>query len=411
MLPRIPRVAAGLAMTLVVVQSRPTIADPSAVPTALDQVTFLRRVAEGSPRRPVIDARRRAAAAAIEAAGVRPNPHLSYEREAVPGLDSHDDFFRLGYSLDLGGRRGLAVAGARAAADAERATTERDVLVVDADARLAYLEAAHARELLARLDASRVSLSELVESLRSRAAQGDASNYDAERATLELDLLDDERATAARKLGVARLGLGALVGEPATPYDAADAITLPARPTRQPIMAARPEIDAARARARQADREAVAAGRGWIPRLELTVGLLASSGPDGDGVGYIVGIGGDLPVFDAGGAARTRARAEGKRWEAEATALAVEASAEVEQARTELTARIEQAETFIAGAAVRAEDLQRRSAVAYREGDRTILELLDVHRTARDVAMRSLEMIYEARRAELALRRASGRAP
>jgi len=53
--------------------------------------------------------------------------------------------------------------------------------------------------------------------------------------------------------------------------------------------------------------------------------------------------------------------------------------------------------------------LQQRATVAYREGDRPILELLDVHRTARHVAVRALDLIYEARRAELAVRRALGR--
>jgi outer membrane protein, heavy metal efflux system len=408
MLPRIHRVAAGLAMTIVMARPGLSTADPSAAPAALDEATFLRRFAGSSPRRAAIDERRRAANAAVDVAGVRPNPQLSYEREAVPGLDTHDDFFRLGYALDLSGRRGLAVDAARAGAAAERATADRDAQVAEIDARLAYLDAVHARELVARLETARTSLAELADALRSRAAQGDASGYDAERAILELDLLEDERTTAARKLATAQRRLGALLGEPGTSYDASDPLTVPARPEASSIEPVRPEVDAARARAQQADREARAAGRRWFPELHLTVGLMLSGGPDGDGVGYIVGIGGDLPIFDGGGAAEARGRAEARRWDAEARAITVEATGEAELARIELISRIDQAEAFLAGPAVRAVDLQRRAGVAYREGDRPILELLDVHRIARDAAVRGAEAIYEARRAELALRRAMG---
>ena len=409
MLPRITRVVAGLVTTLVVVHPVPTSADQRVAPAALDEPTFLRRVAERSPRRQVFDDRRRLATASIGVASVLPNPTLAYEREAVPGLDAHDDFVRLAFPVDVAGRRGLSAAAARAGADAEHATVERDAFVVQLEARLAYLDAAYARQLLARLDESRIALAAIADALRSRAAQGDASSYDAERAALELEALDDERASARRVLEVARLRLGGLVGEPATPHDAADAITLPARPPEGALVPVRPEVDAALARGRQAERERTAARRRWIPRLDVVAGMLSSASSDGQGIGYIVGIGGDLPLFDRGGASAARSRAEAKRWQSEARALALEAAAESEQARRELALRVEQAEAYAAGPAKRALDLQRRATLAYREGDRPILELLDVHRGARQASVRALELVYEARRADLHLRRALGR--
>lgn len=409
MLPRIARVVAGLAMTFVVVRPVPTSADQRVVPSTLDEATFLQRVLERSPRRSVHDTRRRVADAAIDVASVLPNPTLSYEREAVPGLDASDDFVRLGWTLDLAGRRGLAMTAARAGADAERAVVERDAFLLGIEARGAYLEAAYARQRVAQLDDARVALAGITQALRSRATQGDASSYDAERSALELDTLDDERTDARRVLELARLRMGALLGESGTEYDATDAITLPPRPTEGRLVPKRHDADAALARARQADREHVIARRSWIPRLWLTVGMMSSRSADGNGVGYIVGIGGDLPLFDRGGAAAVKARAEVKRWRSEASALEVEATAETELTRRELLLRIEQAEGYAAGPAKRAIDLQRRAAVAYREGDRPILELLDVHRIARHASVRALELVYEARRAELAMRRALGR--
>jgi outer membrane protein TolC len=404
MLPRITRVVGGLAMTLVMVSSVPTHADQRVGPPTLDEATFLKRVIERSPRRAVFEDRRRVAAATAPVASVLPNPTLSYEREAVPGLDSHDDFFRIGWTLDLGGRRGLGTAVARAGADAETLTVERESQLLEIEARTAYLDAAQSRLLVARLDEARTSLAAMVDALRSRSAQGDASSYDADRAALELDALDDERATARRVLATAQLRLGALMGEPAFGYDAVDPIALPARPSEERGSVRRPEIDVARARATQADREVAVAHRSWIPRLALTAGVLSSGSSSGEGLGYVVGIGGDLPLFNRGNAAAALGRAEARRWRSEAQALETEATGEVEQARRELALRIDQAQAYASGPALRA-------SVAYREGDRPILELLDVHRTARHVAVRALELIYEARRAELALRRAQGRQP
>jgi len=411
MLPRNTRVVAGLAMTLVMTSAVPTHADERVGLPTLDEATFLKRVAAGSPRHAVHEDRRHASSTAAAVVSVLPNPTLAYEREAVPSLDAHDDFLRLGWTLDLSGRRALGASAARAGADADRLITVRDAQVLELDARAAYLEAAHARLVVARLDEARASLAGIVEALRSRFAQGDASSYDADRAALELDALDDERTTAQRVLATAQLRLGALMGEPAAAYDAIDPITLPARPAEAAPSPRRPEIDAALARAVQADHEVTAARRSWIPRLELVAGVLASSSTDGTGLGYILGVGGELPVFNRGDAAAAHGRAEARRWRSEARALASEVSAEAEQARTELALRIDHAETYATGPALRAADLQRRATVAYREGDRPILELLDVHRTARHVSVRALELIYEARRAELALRRALGRNP
>ena len=385
----------------------PATAD--SVVTPIDESTFLQLVTKG-PHALALGDRARAAYAAVGTASVVPNPTLSYEREAVPSLDTRDDYVRLGWTLDVAGRRGLARGAARAGADAERAGVEHAVLALQLDARLAFLDALYTREHLARLDDARTALQTIVDSLRTRSAQGDASSYDFERAALELELLDDERMNARRELAIAQLRLGGFIGRPTTPYDATGTVTLP-RPLDQSLAPARSDVLAARARERQADRELASARRTWIPRFDLVVGMIASASGPADGLGYIVGIGGELPVFDRGGAHAAKARAEVKRWRSEADALALTATAEVAQAHRELALRIEQAEAYAAGPAKHAVDLQKRAIVAYREGDRSILELLDVQRTARDVLVHVLELAYRARRAELALWRALGRTP
>lgn len=384
-----------------------TASSATADVVSIDEPTFLKRVTAAPHQRALAD-RSDAASASVDAAAVLPNPHLAYEREDVASLDSTDTFVRLGWPLDIAGRRGLSRDAARAGAEAERASVVQASLEVQLAARLAFLDAIYARERLARLDESRASLLAIVDSLRTRAAQGDASSYDSDRAALELDVLDDERLAARRVLVIARLRLGAFVGEPQTELDAVGTLALPvANATGTPV---RSDVAAARAKERQATLEKDAANRTWVPRLDLLVGIKLSTAGTEDGVGYIVGIGGELPVFDRGTAHATKSRAEAKRWRTEAEALTVAASAELEQARRELALRLEQANTY-AAAVRRAVDLQKRAAVAYREGDRTILELLDVQRTAREALVHAQELVYDARRAEIAVWRALGRTP
>ncbi len=407
MLPHLARVA-GVVVTCLVTTA-PAHAQHDSV-TTLDQATFLRLVRERSPRIRVHAERTTVARAAISVSAVPPNPTLGYEREAVPGLDSSDDFVRLGYAVDFAGRRGLAKRAAAAAADAEVATIAGDAFALELDARSRYLAASYARARAEALDARRGELVTVVEALRSRAAHGDASEYDAERVALELELLDDRRASANRELVQARLRLGAILGEPDHAYDARDPLTVPAAASNA-IAVRRSEIDAAQARARSADAELVAASRGWIPRLQLMAGLRVSTSMGQQGVGYVLGLSGDLPLFDRGSAGEALARSEARRWRHEAEALSSEARADVELARHDLSMRIDQAVSFERGPRARTTELVRRVVVAFREGDRPVSEVIDVERVAEANALRALELAYEARLAELALARAAGRLP
>jgi cobalt-zinc-cadmium efflux system outer membrane protein len=378
-------------------------------PRSLDEATFLAELATRSPRLRAGAAAAEAADAAVDAAGVRPNPSLRWEREAVPSFDSHDDFVELTLPLDLSGRRGLAISAARGEARAAAADADRAALALVIDARRAYAIAAAARQRVAALEASRVRLAELVESLRTRAASGDTAQYDAERVALELDLLDDDLSTARRELAEARIVLGGLLGTPEAPVDAADDLQLPA--AIEPTAPARDDVAAARHRAAAARGELRHARRGWFPRLELGVGLLIAGAGDEDGLGYLVTVGAELPLLDRGGAAARKAAAAAERWEAEAEALAAEATAGAAAATAAVSAAADQARTFREGAARRAAKLTASVEVAYREGDRSIVELLDALRADRSAQVRVVELFREAREAELELWLAQGRAP
>ncbi len=375
---------------------------------SLGEASFLAELATGSPRRAATAARTHAAEAAIPDRGPRPNPSLTYEREAVPGLDSHDDTLRLLWPVDLSGRRDLALDAARDEAGAVGADAARELHVLAIDARRAYAIAAIARERVAVLGAARARLAALVEQLATRARGGDAAAYDAERVALELDLLDDELATADRELAGARRVLGGLLGDARRPIDAADDVALPVvTPPSAPV---RDDVEAAQRRARAARGEARRARR-WFPLLELGVGVRRSVTAQDTGLGYVVTIGGELPLLERGAASARRADATAAMWDAEAAALTTEAATAVELAHAETVAATTQARGFADGPARRAAALTHGARVAYVEGDRGLVELLDALATERRAEARALELRLHARLAELELWRALGRTP
>lgn len=73
----------------------------------LDRAALAARLANGVPRVRAARARVDVAAAEVAVVGVRPNPGLGWEREAVPGRHASDDFVRVTVPLEVGGRRGL----------------------------------------------------------------------------------------------------------------------------------------------------------------------------------------------------------------------------------------------------------------------------------------------------------------
>jgi cobalt-zinc-cadmium efflux system outer membrane protein len=269
--------------------------------------------------------------------------------------------------------------------------------------------AAAARMRVGLLESARSRLAELVDAARGRAAAGDTAEYDAERVALELDLLDDELTGARRDLAKARIALGGLLGTPEVPIDAGDDLALPT--VRDAGEVVRADVTAAERRADAARVEVRHARRGWFPRLELGVGVQFSGVEALDGVGYFVLVGGELPLFDRGGAAARKAAAAAAMWDAEAAALSAEASAGVRAAREDLASVVAQAATFRDGAAGRASTLITGAEVAYREGDRSIVELLDALRTSRTAQVRIVELMREARDAELTLWLEEGRVP
>ncbi len=379
-------------------------------PPSLTAQQLIERL-DRSPRVAVLRARVDVARAEIAAARVLPNPAISYERESVSsgGAARPEDYVRAMLPLDVSGRRGRRVAAAEAGSAAVAADTERELLLLRLDALALFYDVAHVRLQADLLRADRNELAAIVARLRARAKAGDASGYDVTRIEIELGEHDDRLADADRELLVARRSLGLLVGH-AGPVDATDTLAVE-RARADPAAEPRADLRAARLRGRQGEAEAAAGSRAWVPTLELSGGLKSVRDGDTRANGYLAGLALRLPLFDRGQAERARGEARRRGAEAESRLLEATVAVEVANAHDAHQRIVAQAVGFRDVDVPRAETLVRRADGLYREGERPVFELIDAHRTARQVRLRGLELRRRAKQSALDLWRALGRMP
>ena len=387
-----------------------TVAAADPIP-AIDEAAFVSELST-DPRVARLVARVEAARADIAVAGVRANPTIGYEREEpfVDGTGSPTNYLRLTLPFDLSGRRGreidAAKAGVRAATS--EATAGKVELVVEA--LRVFDDAARARQQVELLTAARTLLARAVEVARQRGKAGDAAGYQVQRFEVELAAHDDEITTANIELGRLRGRLAALVGRTGE-LDATTSFDLPAVPALDALLAkagSRGDLRAAQLRIEGASRRVSAAERGWVPQPSLMLGAMTADLGEQTGTGYVAGLTVTIPVFDRGQGERARAAADRTAATAATRVLEREIPAAVRIAYASLVARVDQARKLESSQLDRLDGIVRAVETAYREGNASVVELLDAHRAARAVRLRALELRHQVARDKRELELAVG---
>ena len=398
-----------------VVAATLTSASARAQPTvpAIDEATFVAELKAKDPRTAVAAAKLAAARADVAAARVRPNPSISIEREEpfVDGTGLATNYLRLSVPFDISGRRSRQISAAEASvrAASSDATQTRHELVIQA--LRVFDDAARARLYVQILTDSRASLVRAVEIARKRGKAGDASGYEIQRFELELAGHDDDLATAQIELARARAQLAAVTGRIGE-LDASSTLDLPtAVPEVEALLAKandRGDLRAAKLRGEAANGRASAAGRGWVPTPTLTAGAMTADLGDQTGTGYVAGLALTIPVFDRGQGDKARASAERQLANAEVRWLERQIPSAVHVAHATLVARIEQARRLATGQLDRLDVILVAAETAFREGNASVVELLDAHRAARGVRVRALDLRHQVARDKRELELAVG---
>lgn len=360
-----------------------------------------------------------AAEAKVAEAQALPSMSLSYERDEVfTGGDAValTNAVSVGWSLDISGRRGHYIKSAELEAQAVAQGADFAKRLVTIEALRIYYMAAFARLKVESLQASRAPLSTLMDRLKNRVGQGDASGYDLARFELQLAEHDDSLADANTELAVAQAELSALLGDPKKEFVAASELPLPAIPkksgnpggaTRSDMLATQQEEQSGRALAK-------AASRWWIPTLDLSLGYLNTdfgpgTGPGADVAhGYTGMISASIPIFSKGESDRKHGEAVIRRAQAERKILQRQISVQVKTAQTRLLARVEQTQRFRQRQLVKVAEFAKKTETAYQGGEASALDLGDAYGKASAAELRFIELRYQCRLAQLALWSATG---
>ncbi len=409
-----PLAPAALAVCLCLPIAAGAQVTPAPTPAGGTPLTLTAALALAREHAPAVGAAQARAVAAVAAANATrqwrsPTIDLSVENLGPQDLD-HDGFVWFTQPLDIGVRRSTRIAAAGAARDLLGREVDARRRLVDLAVVQTYLDVIRERQATALLAAHQDALTEVVELLRRRVAEGvspegDLRKLEAERArTLTARIRAD---LAQRQQGLA---LAVLTGQ-ADPA-LADRLVPPLAP---PLAA--PDVEAAverRADVRAAvalveqQRTAAAAERALgSTAIAAMGGYKRTSGFNTATAGVSI----DLPFGLRNTPARLRAEAE-----------VVAATFELEQtramARLDIAQALLAAQVLTAQAARLDEDLvqpslitQRAARAAFREGTGDALALVDADRVHLDSRREALTMQLDAVAASIRARLALGEDP
>ncbi|WP_428269592.1 TolC family protein [Haliangium sp.] len=375
---------------------------------SLSEAEVIRLARDRAPASVVAGATEALADARARTAGLHPNPSLSWEREAIPtGPGEVEDVVAASIPIDLiRPRAARSLAGSEGEWMRAEASLARTGAVLDAV--LAYYDAVLAQARVEVLAQAVADLDEAARVLARREAAGSASGYESTRLAIAGELGRSHLAEARGALTRAQARLAGLLGlAPASVRVAPGLALMPAGAEAALAHsggAARAAIRHAQASQRLAAEAQERARWSWLPAIELGGGVKRAGGD----YGYVVGVSVNLPIFDRGQALRAEAEARVALSSARADALARTIDADLEVALVSFRAARQELERFDARTAGQVEALLAAAKSGYREGERSIVELLDAQRAQTEVVERRLSLLRTAKRAEARLRAAAG---
>ena len=231
--------------------------------------------------------------------------------DGSPDLDSYAGGITAGWEVDIFGRRASDAQAAALLADAAQEKLRGTRVAIAGDVAQNYLEAQGLQRRLDLLDRSLVTLHALQRYTDARFRAGQATRYDVARVNEQIVAREAERPALASQIDVRRRRLAILAGQPpqqAAPLAAPGPFRVPAVPAGElpsAVLERRPDVRATAAMVRAQAARLGSAKADLLPRFYLTfVGLDGRVHLDGlsalSGTGGLIGVGADLPIFNAG---------------------------------------------------------------------------------------------------------------
>lgn len=341
-----------------------------------------------------------------KAVALRANPQIAWQREHLTSSSDAEDI--LSVTLPLNRTRQQRVN--QALARTKVAEAKSTALLGGSRAVYRALElfyACLAQEQ--RIKIEEATWQRLVEAKRvvaRRREEGRLSGYELSRVELESEIARSRVEEARTVLASLQSELAPLLGRTVDELNLIGTL-VPASTERAENAPASPALLALRSAAGFAGSAKSRAERTWIPTVSATAGMKIANAQDTD-YGYVAGLSLNLPIWTGSTAMQKKAHARQEQVVAKADSIIAERSIRAAAAGKTLTGLRTEAERF--ESATKAQSIALKLAVesGYREGQRTLVELLDASATLSSVRTRTLNLHVAIKLAELELRDSRG---
>jgi len=415
---RSPAPMAALGLLLLNLLAGPALASTETVPIPVTIGDLLKIVREKSPRFAVILQRIETARAEVAAAGVLPNPTISYGRFDLVGGGPNTMYegnvqeqVTLEVPLLIAGQRGTRIEAAEKGVAAAEADVEAEYAALVHETRRLFVKLLAGQERVAIFEETARDMQHLAAIVTGRKEAGNASSYDELRIGVEASGIETRLETARNDLAETVGDLGVLLGMPDWKPAAVGKLAVLGVPAdAQKLLAeaqvSNPDIVAAQRNESAADAGLEKARRERWPAVSVQVGTVYTDSPYSNTT--FGGVAVEVPIFDRnqGGMAKAEAAKHAAMLEHDFAASRTRVA--IDRAVNLLTRRQETRVKFEKDVLSKLNNLKSMGESAYRFGKGTILELLDSYRSRTEMRLTEVDLIQAETEAELDALRASG---
>lgn len=397
-------------------------AQPEANPAQpLSFADYLHRVLEANPDLKAAHATLDIARAQINVAKVFPDPDLSL------GVSQYDVTRRgnptilaaqLSVPIELGGKRRSRIAVAKSGLDAATSDYADVVRILRALASNAFIDALHARTIVAQKQNALGHLQRLVEVNQRRLAAGDIAEVELVQSRVEMQRFRAEVFDAEGELRAAEVAMAQLLGQEQTSRVQAEGELRTPPPTldqaglaagidkRSDVRASAVRLDGAQ---RQIDLEHakrvvdVTVGAGWLHNSAVAGD---PSLPSADMVTASLSV--PLPFSRVYRGELEAAESAQRQAQSQLQAVRIRAQAELQTALAHFEAAARRVALYDGGTLTDANAVLEKTLYSYQRGEATLVEVLVAQRTASEIQFAYLDALADRAHALVAVGQAAG---
>lgn len=334
------------------------------------------------------------------------NPEISYEREALDGIDAVEQKIIVTQDFDFSGRRGRHKQAADLHMDAARYESESWRAQMEKSIREKYYDALYQQKKHDAHKQTRQRISVLNNALQNRRDEADVSIYDYQRVVTESAAIEAEVNNAGADFNMAWIRLWTLLGSGSDDYAALAGELLP--PSPPSLEQASLSIDDQPAlRHLKAQSEAFAmqqsAESRTFPDVTLGLGWKRSEIGDSSDDGLIINASIPIPIFDQRKGNQFKYQAQAMTANSEFQLSYDAAMAELKGLWQQTLRYRDSADSYRKESVQAVSDLIEIAEAYYRAGEIGIIELLDAYRSALNAELTALDFEYKARNARIKL--------